>query len=384
MAPRANNVYTIGWIAALPLEMAAASVMLDKKHGKPRKQHPRDSNIYSLGSIGEHNVVITCLPEYGTTNAAVVAGHMVISFPSVRFVLMVGIGGGIPSETNDIRLGDVVVSKPEGTLGGVVRYDLGKRLTGGEFEPTGILNKPPAVLLSGIAGLRTQYEMGQGKIREHLSDMFRENEDPEFKKKYKYQLWENDKLYLAKYDHVRDKNTCDFCDPTKVVNRRERDESDHPRIHYGIIASGDQVIKDAIERDRVGKRFGALCFEMEAGGLMDHFPCLVIRGICDYADSHKNKGWQRYAAATAAAYAKELLGVITPQAVDNAPTVTEVLIQRGVPLTMFSEDMQNLKHGVRGVTQKIIPRSSRRKKSGVLSGGKDLVAVRSPQDRTIM
>jgi hypothetical protein len=169
-----------------------------------------------------------------------------------------------------------------------------------------------------------------------------------------------------------------------VKDRPKRDENDHPRVHYGIIASGDKVIKDAKKRDQVGKRFGALCFEMEAGGLMDHFPCLVIRGICDYADSHKNKDWQPYAAATAAAYAKELLREITPQVVDNAPTVTEALIHRGVALTMFSEDMQNVKHGVRDMTQKIIPRSSRWKKSGVLSGGKDLVAVRSPQDRTIV
>jgi hypothetical protein len=49
---------------------------------------------------------------------------------------------------------------------------------------------------------------------------------------------------------------------------------------------------------------------MEAAGLMDDFPCLVVRGICDYADSHKNKLWQGYAAAMAAAYAKELLSVI--------------------------------------------------------------------------
>lgn len=41
--------------------------------------------------------------------------------------------------------------------------------------------------------------------------------------------------------------------------------------------------------------------------MMDNFPCLIIRGTCDYADSHKNKRRQPYAAATAAAYAKDLL-----------------------------------------------------------------------------
>lgn len=52
---------------------------------------------------------------------------------------------------------------------------------------------------------------------------------------------------------------------------------------------------------------------------MDSFPCLVIRGICDYADSHKNKIWQPYAAAVAAAYAKELLLVIPAQRVTDLP-----------------------------------------------------------------
>ena len=66
-----------------------------------------------------------------------------------------------------------------------------------------------------------------------------------------------------------------------------------------------------------------LCFEMEAAGLMNNFPCLVVRGICDYADSHKNKQWQPYAAATAAAYAKELLSVIPSAEVAEIRTAEE-------------------------------------------------------------
>jgi hypothetical protein len=68
-----------------------------------------------------------------------------------------------------------------------------------------------------------------------------------------------------------------------------------------------------------------LCVEMEAAGLMDELSCLVICGICDYADSHKNKRWQPYAAATAAAYAKELLSIIPAQEVVAEPKVKEYL-----------------------------------------------------------
>jgi nucleoside phosphorylase len=79
-------------------------------------------------------------------------------------------------------------------------------------------------------------------------------------------------------------------------------------IHYGAIASGNKVMKNGKARDMIARELDVVCFEMEAAGLMDTMSCLVIRGICDYADSHKSKEWQRYAAATAAAYARELLG----------------------------------------------------------------------------
>ncbi|KAL2822250.1 nucleoside phosphorylase domain-containing protein [Aspergillus cavernicola] len=106
-------------------------------------------------------------------------------------------------------------------------------------------------------------------------------------------------------------------------------------VHYGLIASGNQVMKHATSRARIAKKYNILCFEVEAAGLMNQFPCLVIRGICDYADSHKNKERQCYAAATAAAYAKELLGTI-----QNSDTVdNDVIGFNKVPVnTYLSED----------------------------------------------
>jgi nucleoside phosphorylase len=99
-------------------------MMLDKTH--PQLSQPTaiagDDNSYMLGEISGHSIVIACLPSgaYGTIPAATVAAHMLTTFPSIRFGLMVGIGGGVPSITDDIRLGDVVVSKPTDVLGGVV------------------------------------------------------------------------------------------------------------------------------------------------------------------------------------------------------------------------------------------------------------------------
>ncbi|PTB60189.1 hypothetical protein M431DRAFT_536930, partial [Trichoderma harzianum CBS 226.95] len=123
-----------------------------------------------------------------------------------------------------------------------------------------------------------------------------------------------DRLFLATYSHSPERANCDSCDTSMLVYRPPRMDN-HPVIHYGNVASGNQVMKDAISRDEIARELNIICFEMEAAGLSDALPCLVIRGICDYSDSHKNKQWQEYAAAAAAAYAKELLVEAIPIAV---------------------------------------------------------------------
>jgi nucleoside phosphorylase len=301
--------YTVGWICALPVELGAAMGMLDEIH-PALPSSTGDDNIYTLGLMESHGVVIACLPSgvYGTTQAALVASQMNSAFPSIRFRLMVGIGGGVPTEDNDIRLGDVVVSMPTPYHGGVVQYDSGKTIHGGVFQRTGSLNKPPAALLKAVSKLRAEHASRRSRIPDYLSDMVGKNPTRLAKFTHRRQL--QDKLFEATYEHIEHEATCERCDSTKLVSRPARPETD-PAIHYGTIASSNQVMKHGETRDRLARDLGRiLCFEMEAAGLMDHFPCLVVRGICDYADSHKNKQWQEYAAGTAAAFAKELLSVI--------------------------------------------------------------------------
>src|SRR5580700_9635943 len=161
--------YTVGWICALPIELAVATEMLDEKHAKlPRDT--QDTNLYRLGSIGEHNVVIACLPagQPGTNSAVMVASQMRSKFVSIRFVLMVGIGGGVPSAESDIQLGDVVISQPHVQHGGVVQYDFGKTEPSG-FIRTGSLNTPPTILLNALSKLRANHVIGRNSILTHLS-----------------------------------------------------------------------------------------------------------------------------------------------------------------------------------------------------------------------
>lgn len=316
MAHRLNrDAYTVGWVCALPIELIAAQEMLDKEHND-LPSDGNDTNIYTLGSIGEHNVVIACLPagQTGTNSAAAVAMQMKSTFRAIRFGLMVGIGGGVPSAETDIRLGDVVVSQPGNGHGGVIQYDFGKS-TPNRFERTGFLNTPPQILLAALAKLRANYDRGRSNPWVHISKLGR-------LPKFSRDRTGDDVLFDGRYNHVGG-NDCNLCDNAQKLQRETR-TVDAPEIHYGTIASGNQVMRDGATRDQISSEFGGvMSFEMEAAGLMNSFPCLVIRGICDYADSHKNKKWQPYAAATAAAYAKELLLVIPAADVAKTQTVDE-------------------------------------------------------------
>lgn len=302
--------YTVGWICALPIELAAAQEMLDEVHEPNLDQS--DTLLYNLGRIHGHNVVIACLPAgtTGTQSAATVAARMRSRFSNIKFGLMVGIGGGVPSVEQDIRLGDVVVSHPYQQHGGVVQYDFGKTMTKGHTR-TGWLNAPPPVLLSAIVEQRARSIRRQSTLENHLA-RFNRTDLEVFNRQSAGPDW----LFNATYEHPGG-STCRNCSNVEKVQRPGRRQG--VNIFYGTIASGNQVMRDGVKRDEISKELGGvMCFEMEAAGLMNDFPCLVVRGICDYADSHKNKTWQPYAAATAAACAKEILTIV-PSLPEPAP-----------------------------------------------------------------
>ncbi|KAL2813522.1 hypothetical protein BJX63DRAFT_214835 [Aspergillus granulosus] len=298
--------YSVAWICALPLELAAATVTLDRIHTQ-LSQPSIDDNSYVLGEIQGHNVVVTCLPSgiYGTVSATAVVSRLRSTFPAIKYSLMVGIGGGVPTTGTDVRLGDVVVSKPSGRFPGVIQYDLGKTVAGGKFEQSGFLNQPPQALLTSIAKLQSKELVRKShSISTIVRDILAAN--PEMKEGFASPGPDNDHLFEASYNHCSNEKDCRKCDPGLLVTREPR-RGIEPMVHYGLIASGDQVMKDSQTRDRLTQGTQILCFEMEAAGIMNVLPCLVIRGICDYCDSHKNDHWQGYASLTAAAYAKLLL-----------------------------------------------------------------------------
>ncbi|EGX48591.1 hypothetical protein AOL_s00080g220 [Orbilia oligospora ATCC 24927] len=289
--------YTIGWISALAIESAAAVIMLDEEHDGLSVAEG-DSNSYSLGRIGEHNVVIACTNEVGGLPANITATNLMNSFRNVRYILTVGVGGGIPNTRYQVRLGDVVVSEPTGNSPGVVQSDFEKWDEEGGSEIKGSLNRPAVGLIRAIGAVKVDELLGRSKIHSFVKHLGGESSGHD--EIWKYQGRENDPLYrqdsILRHDPV-----CTEC------REQQRPETPDPRIHYGIIASGNQVINNREQRDKLGDQLGACCVEMEAFGLMNDFPCLVIRGISSYADGCKDDNWQGYASITAAAYAKELL-----------------------------------------------------------------------------
>jgi uncharacterized delta-60 repeat protein len=329
MPPPSNpQNHHVGWICAVQTEYVVACEILDEEYPPLPISYPHDNNIYTFGRIGSHKVVIACLPKgkYGLTSAASVAKDMLRSFPSIRFGMMVGIGGGAPSLKNDIRLGDVVVSSPVGRTGGVIYYEFGKTIQDQQFERTGALDAPPSMLLMALSVIGGRHERKGHRIAESINEMVERN--PRLRRKYQRPEPETDRLYKSSVVHPNPEHACEnVCgvESAKLIQRNKRTEDeDNPAIYYGLIASADRLMKDAQVRDTLARQEGVLCFEMEAAGLMDNFPCVVIRGICDYSDTHKNDIWQGYAAATAAAYAKELLDVIPPA---ELPSISDTMLR---------------------------------------------------------
>ncbi|CEJ93014.1 hypothetical protein VHEMI08634 [[Torrubiella] hemipterigena] len=339
MTPPALDAYQIGWICALPIEVAAAKEMFDESFGTLDEQPKADTNSYALGRVGRHYVVIASLPDgqYGTTSAAAVAINMMRTFSrSVRIGLMVGIAGGIPSSDHDIRLGDIVVSRPEGTCGGVIQYDMGKVVQDGKFQRTGSLNSPPRSILAAVGQMRAAALADDPSYPEYIQKATQRN--ARTRQTFGKPDISTDQLFKIDHDHPAMAVTCDQC-PSEWAEAREARQESEPQVFYGIIASGNEVIKHGATRERLRKETGALCFEMEAAGLMMDFPCVVVRGICDYADSHKTKRWQGYAALAAASYAKELLGYIPTGQVSQEILVTELCASL---LDGFQEANKNL------------------------------------------
>jgi nucleoside phosphorylase len=356
--PRHRQEFEIALICALGKESDAVEALFDgdwRDEGIDYGKSRGDSNAYTTGWIGGHNVVLAYMPNMGKASAARVGASLLSSFPGIRLGLIVGICGGVPTGTDneEILLGDVIIST------GVVQFDFGRRYPDG-FNRKDTLNdnlgRPSAEIrafLHKLKGKRSRLRM-EKCISVHLRDLCGIKD---FENSI-YPGADHDKLFEPGYRHKHqnaavcqmcatcetvDDSVCTTallescaelgCDNSKLVSRMrllklkdatrdgidpvvagaEAEAQPHetttlmPQIHFGNIASGDTVMKSGLVRDQIACREKIIAFEMEGAGVWDSFPTIIIKGVCDYADSHKNKMWQEYAAATAASCMKRFL-----------------------------------------------------------------------------
>ena len=338
--PRYRQDFEIAIICALPLEADAVMALFDKDwidEGRTYGKAPGDPNAYTAGAIGEHNVVVAHMPGMGKVNAASVAAGLRVSFENIKLALVVGICGGMPynpQRQEKIYLGDVIISQ------NLIQYDFGRQYPKGFQRKDTLedsLSRPGMEVRAALAKLTTDYH--HRRLRESTNRYLKELQRVMNKAVYPKAVF--DKLFEASHLHkhrdptvcvecvdgneaqiceIAQKATCDdlgchkhdLCkhDPPFTYRRRLDCESEmNPpcAIHIGKMGSGDTVMKSGQRRDQVASANGIIAFEMEGAGVWDYFPSLVIKGVCDYADSHKNKLWQNYAAATAASCMKAVL-----------------------------------------------------------------------------
>jgi nucleoside phosphorylase len=332
MRPRSRDEFETAIICALPLEFDAVEALFDERYDEFRStygQQQGDGNWYRTGRICGQNIVLACLSRMGKGNAASVASSLRVSFVKVNLAILVGICGGVPfpSEKTELILGDVISDN-------VVEYDFGRQYPDGfrqKSRPKETLrgaNRDIQSLLSGLKTLRMHNQL-QDEVMKYLQYLQRD-----VNSQWLYPGAAQDRLFDASYRHKHHRpamaTACrcvdchssqdPVCDEVFEIDcnmlgcvggsiLRSRLSTDFPKpcIHFGAIASADTVMKSGEHRDRLARSEKVIGFEMEGAAISDNLPCVVIKGVCDYADSHKDKMWQPYAAATAASCTKVFL-----------------------------------------------------------------------------
>ena len=349
--PRNSNDFEIAIICALQVECDAVEALLDEEYETDGFSYGKavgDHNAYTTGRIGNHYVVLAYMPGMGKANSAAVASSIRTSFEGIKVGIVVGICGGAArtADGTEILLGDVVIGET------VIQVDFGRRYPNKFIRKDVLednLGRANPEIRSFVKKLSSWGSHTRLKDRTAFysaelcrKDGFHKSGHPGI---------ETDTLYPANYRHKhqvphccsvcdrcqnQDDEVCESalksscaelgCDERRLIRRSrvqkvkglnpdgsatmdiaEVQEARKPLIHFGRIASGDGVLKSGQHRDEIMAREKVIAFEMEGAGAWDYLPTVVVKSVCDYADSHKNKMWQGYAAVTAAACTKAIL-----------------------------------------------------------------------------
>ncbi|EQB53738.1 hypothetical protein CGLO_06529 [Colletotrichum gloeosporioides Cg-14] len=355
--PSRREDFGVALICALPIEFDAVALAFDETWpGNQFGKAPGDYNAYTLGRIGSQNAVLVLLHKMGKTSAASATTSLRHSFPSVNLAFLCGICGGVPNPSPDIEilLGDVIISET------VIQYDYGRQYPSKfahKNTASDVLGMPVKEIRSFLARLKTDF--GRDELRDRIPNTMEQIQRKAVASghwsKYLRPGIDTYVLFRADYLHRHrqkpgcgcDNNTvCDQatsascadlqCDPGFHMLRRRLNGhieetsgqeaiSDTlkppppPQVFVGTVGSGDTVMKSGEHRDMMAQQHSIIAFEMEGAGVWDEIPCIIVKSVCDYADSHKNKMWQGFAAVAAASATKAVLNMYN---FATAPTVT--------------------------------------------------------------
>ncbi|KAL8330684.1 hypothetical protein RB593_001600 [Gaeumannomyces tritici] len=331
LPPTDRSGFYVAIICALRIESDAVRLLFDEIYEKKYGRETGDSNTYTTGRIGNHAVVLLLLPGMGMEASAAGARSLQSSYINIKFALIVGVCGSLPQiRGRNAFLGDVIVSKS------ILNHDFGRRYPD-EFvvrsteDTLGQANNDIRGLLELLEGEDELMRL-QKKATANLVALQAAALEKKRKTSYSPPPDAADTMFPAEYDHIHHKEDCDeceadpprFCEPASKLSceeagcetplcaprqnrQKERPEELVPRVFMGRVACGNAVLKSGKHRDAVAEKHGVIAFEMEGAGAWKEVPCIVVKGICDYADSHKNKQWQNFAAATAASVAAAIL-----------------------------------------------------------------------------
>lgn len=336
--PASRHDFQVAIISALPLENNAVLCSLDEHWDDANYVYGRaegDPTQYRFGRCGGQPVVIVILHKIGMEAATTAAQSLRMSFPSINLVLLVGVCGAVPwtpdEKKTEIVLGDVIVSEVLVQLDNIRQYPHGTQRRQDTIYDSPM--KPSEEVIGLLQCLKTQAELNslRKKMMDNLGELLRKpamdtscppvSEDKLFEPNYIHRHHSGcpECSTLKSVCNAALKSSCDAisCDGAKLIQRERllaqvNGAPPSHMIHFGSIGTGNVVMKSAEHRDECAKSEKVIGFEMEGAGIWNKFNCLIIKGVCDYADSHKNKKWQKYAAAVAASVAKGVLGYYAP------------------------------------------------------------------------
>ncbi|KAF4953594.1 hypothetical protein FGADI_5930 [Fusarium gaditjirri] len=295
--PTSRGEFTVALVCALSLEFDAVCMALDEfwdEDGDHFGKTSGDRNMYVTGRIDKHNVVIVLLGK-GKVNSATAATNLHTSYPNICLTILVGVCGAIPSiKEKEVRLGDVVISDT------IIQYDFGHQTDHGFIrKKTSHSNMAPKEILNLLESFQTV--LGKRRLMKGSATLIEELKETAAR------LGQRGRYERPEERLLRASGSM----PQPVALRgQEADQTidiQAPAIHFGPIASGDTVMTSAAHRDHIAATENIIAFEMEGAGIWQELPCIIVKGVSDFADCEKTKEWQDYAAAMAAATSKAIL-----------------------------------------------------------------------------